>query len=113
MTLLVGEEKGKFNLYQSIQLIDEENNFFMRIESSLLPFEELAPTLLLKDTLEGYKFEANSLSAKELAFELLSPIVEVEEFILTSDEDKDEVLSIMDEGLKRSSRNSPMSLAGL
>ena len=40
MTLLVGKEKVKFNLHQSIQLTNEEKNCCMRRESSLLPFEE-------------------------------------------------------------------------
>ena len=113
MTLLVGEEKVKFNLHQSIQLTNEEKNFCMRIENSLLPFDELEPTLLQEDTLERYKFEANSFSTKELAFELLSPIMELDEFILTYDEDEDGVLAMTGEGPKRRSRTSPMSLARL
>ena len=52
MTFLVGEEKVKFNLDQSKQLTDEEKKFCMWIESSLLPFEEIAPTLLQDDTLK-------------------------------------------------------------
>ena len=39
MTVLVGKEKVKFNLHQSIQLTDKENNCCMRIKSSLIPFE--------------------------------------------------------------------------
>ena len=35
ITLLVGKEKVKFNLQQSIQLTDEEKNCCMWIESSL------------------------------------------------------------------------------
>ena len=60
MTLLVSKEKVKFNVHQSIQLTDKEKNCCMRIESSFLPFEEQAPTILQEDTLEGYKLEANS-----------------------------------------------------
>ena len=85
----------------------------MRIESSFLHFEEQAPKILQEATLEGYKFEANSLPTKELTFEITSPIPEVEEVILTSFEDDEGVLATMDEGLKRRSRTSPMSLAGL
>ena len=55
MTLLVGEEKVEFNLHQSIQLTNEEKNFCMPIESSLLLFEELTPTLLQEDTHEGFE----------------------------------------------------------
>ena len=46
ITLLVGREKVKFNLHQSIQLTDEEKMTCMWIESPLLPFDELAPTIL-------------------------------------------------------------------
>ena len=47
--------------------------------------------------LEGYKFEANSFPTKELAFELLMPILKVEEFILMSDQDEEGVLATMNE----------------
>ena len=113
MTLLVGKEKVKFNLHQNIQITDEEKNRCMRIKSSLLPFEEQAPKILQEETLKGYKFEANSLPTKEVAFEILSLIPEVEQFILTSNEDEEGVLATMDEGSKRRSRTSLMSLAGL
>ena len=39
MILLGDKKKVKFNLHQSIQLMDEENNYCMLIESSLLPFK--------------------------------------------------------------------------
>ena len=85
----------------------------MRIESPFLHFEEQAPKILQEETLEGYKFEANSFPTKELAFELLTPILEVEEAIFTSDKDEEGVLTTIDEGPKQSSRTFPMSLAGL
>ena len=78
-------------------LIDEQKRVCMKIESSLPPFEEFAPTLPQEDTLEGYGLVANSLSTKELAFELILHITEVEKFILASDEDDEEVLAMMDE----------------
>ena len=40
MALLVGKEKVKLNLHQSIQLTDEEKIKVRRIESSLLYFEK-------------------------------------------------------------------------
>ena len=43
MTLLVGQEKVKINLTQSIQLMDEEKLICMRIKSSFPHFEEKAP----------------------------------------------------------------------
>ena len=46
MTLLVCEEKEKFNLHQSIQLIDEEMRVCMKIESSFSPIREHAPMFL-------------------------------------------------------------------
>ena len=85
----------------------------MRIECSFLHFEEQTPKILQEDTLEGYKFKANSFPTKELAFELTLPIPELEEVILTSDEDEKRVLATMDEGLKRISWTSPMGLVGL
>ena len=113
MTLLVGKEKLKFNLHQSIQLMDEEKNCCMQIESSFLPYDVLAPTILQEDTLEGYKLKTNSFPTKELDFELTSHNTDVEEFILMSEEDEDGVLSTMDEGPKKSFPTSPMSLVGL
>ena len=113
MTLLVGKEKAKFNLHQSIQLTDKENMTCMRIKSSLLPFEEQAPKILQEKTLEGYELNTNSFPTKELDFELTSHNTKVEKLILTSDEDEEEVLAMVDEGTKRRSQTSSMSLAGL
>ena len=113
MKLLVGEEKLKFDLYQRKPPIDEERRACMKIESSFLLIEEQAPKFLQEDTLEGLEFEANSFPTKELAFDLTLTNPKVEEVILTSGEDEEGVLAIMDEGPKRRSRTSPMSLAGL
>ena len=77
MTLLVSEEKMKFDHHQSKLLTNEERRACKKLESSFSPIEELAPKILQEDTLEGYKFEANSFPTKELAFELLSHIPEV------------------------------------
>ena len=79
MTLLVGEEKMKFDLHQRKSLTDEEKRACMKIENSFSLIKEDAPMILQEDTLEGYKFEANSFPTKELAFELISSIMEVEE----------------------------------
>ena len=88
MTLLVGKEKVKFNLHQSIQLIDEEKMTCMQIESSFLHFEKQAPKILQEDTLKGYKLKANSFLTKEFEFEPTLAILKVEKFILMSDEDE-------------------------
>ena len=85
----------------------------MKLKSSFSPIEEQAPKILQEETLEGYEFEANSFPTKELAFMLLTSIPEVEEVILTSDEDEEGVLATIDEGPKKTSRTSPMSLARL
>ena len=113
MTLLVGKEKVKFNLHQSIQLTDEEKHCCMRIESSFLPFEEQAPKILQEETLEGFELKTNYFPIKELDFELTSPILKVEELITTSDEDEKGVVAMMDEGPKQSSWTVPISLVEL
>ena len=85
--------------------MDEEKKYCMRIESSLLFFDELAPTIFQEETLEGYKLKTNSSPTKELDFEHTSQNTAVEELILMSNEDEDGVLAMMDEG--------PMSLSRL
>ena len=60
----------KFDLHQSIPLTDEEKRSCIEIESSFSTIKEDVPKILQEDTLEGYKFEANSFPTKELAFEL-------------------------------------------
>ena len=113
MTLLVGKDKMKFYLYQNTPITDEQKMTCMQIKRSFLPFEEPKLDFLQEETLEGYKFEANSFPTKELAFELTSSIMEVEELILTSDGDDERALTIMDEGPKRISQTSSISLVGL
>ena len=73
MTLLVGEEKMKVDLHQKKPLMDEERRACKKLKSSFSLIEEQAPKILQEDTLEGYKFEANSFPSKKLAFELLMP----------------------------------------
>ena len=103
MTLLVGEEKMMFDLHQRTPLMDEEMRAFKKLESSFPLIEDQAPKILQEDTREGYKFEANSFPTKKFAFEITSPILEVEEVLLTSDEDEEGVLASIDEGPKRRS----------
>ena len=104
MTLLVGKEKMKFNLHQSIQLIDEEKNCCIQIESSFIPFEEQAPKIFQEDILEGYQLKTNSFPTKKLDFELLSPIPKLEDLILMSDEDEEGALAMMNEGQSKALR---------
>ena len=113
MTLLVGEEKIKLDLHQRTPLTNEERRAFKKLESSFPLIKKQAPKILSEETLKGYKFEANYFPAKELAFELTLPILEVEEVILTSDKDEKEVLAIRDKGPKKRSWTSLTSLVGL
>ena len=46
MTLLVGEEKMKFDLHQNKPLTYEERRACKKLGSSFLPIEALAPTFL-------------------------------------------------------------------
>ena len=103
----------KFDLHQRKPLTVDEMRAFKKLKSSFPLIEEQAPKILQADTLEGYKFETNSFPTKELAFELTLTIPEVEEVILTSDEDEEGVLVTMVKGSKRRSRTFPKSLAGL
>ena len=64
MAILFVKEKVKFNLHQSIQLMDEEKMTCTQIESLFIHFEEQAPKILQEETLEGYKFEADSSPPK-------------------------------------------------
>ena len=98
MTLLVGKEKVKFNLHQSIQLTDKEKNCCMRIESLLQHFKGQAPDFLKEETLEGIELNTNFVSTKELELELKLLNLDVEELILMKDEDEEEALATKDEG---------------
>ena len=51
MTLLVGEEKLKFDLHQNMPLTDKEKMISMRIESLLPSIEEHASMFLQEDPL--------------------------------------------------------------
>ena len=113
MTLLVGKEKVKFNLHQSIKLTDEEKNCCMPIKSSLQHFKGQATDFLQEETLEGIELNTNSMSTKELDLDLKLLNLDVEELILMKDEDKEGELAIKDESPKQRSRTSPMSLVGL
>ena len=53
LTLLVSEEKMKFDLHQRKPLTDEKMRACMKIESSFSLIKEDAPMILQEDTLEG------------------------------------------------------------
>ena len=100
MTLLVGENKMKFDLHQSIPLTDEEMRACKKIKSSFFPIKENVLMFLQEDALKGFELEVTSFLTKELAFELTLQNIEVERLILTSDKDEEGVLAMMDEGPK-------------
>ena len=87
MTFLVGQEKLKINLTQSIQLTDEEKMICMQIESSFPHFEEQAPKILQEETLEGIELNTNSLSTKELELALKLLNLDMKELIFMKDKD--------------------------
>ena len=97
MTLLVGKEKVKFNLHQSIQLTDEEKDCCMRIESSLQHFKGQAPDFLQEETLEGIELNTNSEFIKELELELKLLNLDVEEVIFRIDEDEEAAVATKNE----------------
>ena len=113
MTFLVGQEKLKINITQSIQLMDEEKLICMRIEISFPHFEEQAPKILQQETLKGIKLNANLVSTKELELDLKLLNLDVEELIFMKDEDGEGALATKYEGPKKRSNTFPMSLAGL
>ena len=51
ITLLVGEEKMKFDPHQRKSLTNEERRACKKLESSFLPMEEKAPKILQEETL--------------------------------------------------------------
>ena len=52
---------------------------------------------LQEENFERFEIRANSFSTKELSFELISHIMEVEKCILAHDEDDEGALAIMDD----------------
>ena len=122
LTLLMGENKAKFNLNQPLHLTEQERTICIKICSLLAlrgyMFEE-SPFLidvLASVTHKGDCFEA--IVAKPLAkikgdFKFLFPFQNLEEIILELKGYKEEVLSKMDDWPNGSSSTFPMSLAGL
>ena len=122
LTLLVGEEKTKFNLHQPLPLTEQERTMCRKF-CSLLPSK-------------GHMFEQSSLSINVFAFvshkrdcfeeivakppatikgdyEFLSPFQTMEEITLELNGYEKKVLSKMDDWPNGSTSAFPMSLAGL
>ena len=121
-TLLVGEEKAKFNLNQPLPLMEQERTMCIKI-CSLLPskghmFEE-SPFII--DVLEfasrkGDYFEeivVEPLATIKGDFEFLFPIQIMEEIILELNGYEEKVMSKMDDLPNGSTSTFPMSLNGL
>ena len=122
LTLLVGEEKPKFNLKQPLPLTKQERTMCIKI-CSLLPskwhmFEE-SPLIIDVLAFASHKWECfEEIVAEPLATikgdnEFLFPIQTLEEIILEMNGYEEEVLSKMDDWSNRSTSTFPMSLAGL
>ena len=121
LTLLVGEEKSKFNLHQPLPFMEQERTMCRKF-CSLLPskghmFEQspLCINVLASTTHKGDCFEeivAEPLATIKGDFEFLSPLQNLEEIILEMNGYKEEVLSKMDDWLNGSTSAFPMSLAG-
>ena len=122
LTLLVGEDKAKFNLNQPLPLTEQERTMCIKI-CSLLPskwhmFEE-SPLIIDVLAFASHKrdcFEeivAEPLTTIKRDNEFLFPIQTIEEIILELNGYEEELLSKMDDWSNGSTNTFPMSLAGL
>ena len=105
LTLLVGEEKAKFNLHQPLPLTEQERTMCRKFCSLL--------------SSKGHMFDQSPLIVAEPPatikgdYEFLSPLQNMEEIILELNGYKEEVMSKMDDWPNGSTSTFPMSLAGL
>ena len=122
LTLLVGEEKAKFNLDQPLPLTEQERTMWIKF-CSLLPskgymFEQspLSINVFASTSHKGDCFEeivAERLATIKGDSKFLSPLQNLEEVILELNGYKKEVMSKMDDWPNGSTSTFPMSLAGL
>ena len=122
LTLLVGEEKAKFNLHQPLPLTDQERTMCRKF-CSLLPskghmFEQspfrinmFASTSHKGDCFEETVVEPPTIIKRDSEF--LSRFQNMEEIILELNGYKKEVMSKIDEQQNGSTSTFPMSLVGL
>ena len=122
LTLLVGEEKAKFNLHQPLPLMEQERavcrKFYSLLQSKGHMFEQspLNINVFTSTSHRGDCFE--EIAAEPLAiikgdFEFISPIQNLKENILELNGYEEEVLSKMNDWSNGSTSTFPMSLAGL
>ena len=122
LTLLVGEEKAKFNLHQPLPLTKQERTMCRKFYS-LLPskghmFEQspLSINVFASTSHKGDCFEeivAEPLATIEGDSEFLFPLQNLEEIIFELNGYEKKVLSKMDDWSNESTSTFPKSLVGL
>ena len=122
LTLLVGEEKAKFNLHQPLPLTEQERamcrKFCSLLQSKGHKFEQspLSINVFTSTPHRGDCFEeivAEPPAIIKGEFEFLSPLQSLKENILELNGYEEEVLSKMNDWSNGSTSTFPMSLAGL
>ena len=122
LTLLVGEEKAKFNLYQPLPLTEQEKamcrKFCSLLQSKGHKFEQspLSINVFTSTSHRGDCFEeivAEPPAIIKGDFEFLSPFQSLKENILKLNGYEEEVLSKMNDWSNGSTSTFPMSLAGI
>ena len=122
LTLLVGEEKAKFNLHQPLPLTEQERamcrKFCSLLQSKGHKFEQspLSINVFTSTSHRGDCFEeivAEPPAIIKEDFEFLSPLQSLKENILELNGYEEEVLSKMNDWSNGSTSTFPMSLAGL
>ena len=111
LTLLVGEEKAKFNLHQPLPLTKQERAKCRKIEQSPLSINVFTSTSHREDCFEKIVTEPPAIIKGDLEF--LSPLQGLKENILELNGYEEEVLSKMNDWSNGSTSTFPMSLAGL
>ena len=122
LTLLVGEEKAKFNLYQPLPLMEQERTmcrkFYNLLPSKGNMFEQspLNINVFASASHKGDCFEeivVEPLATIKGDYEFLSPLQNLEEINIELNGCEKKVLSKMDDWSNGSTSTFPMSLAGL
>ena len=122
LTLLVGEEKAKFNLHQPLPSTKQERSmcrkFCSLLQSKGHKFEQspLSINVFTSTSHKGDYFEeivAEPPAIIKEDFEFLSPLQNLKENILELNGYEEEVLSKMNDWSNGSTSTFPMSLAGL
>ena len=122
LTLLVGEEKAKFNLHQPLPLTKQERTMYRKFynllpskghmcEQSFLSINVFASTSHKGDCFE--EIMAEPPATIKMDYEFLSTLQNLEEIILELNGYKKEVMSKMDDWSNGSTNTFPMSLVGL